>query len=109
MNSFKKILVYVFVVLFLVSIHRDLTIGTPLDSKSDGQHDNPMVEEEQANAVKISVNKGDTVLSIVEELNEQNDRELDIPQIMTDFKALNPGVEPLHIESGDDYYFPLYK
>ncbi|TFJ94101.1 hypothetical protein [Lentibacillus salicampi] len=109
MNSIKKLLIYIFAVLFLVSIYQDLTAGTPLNSNPNPQkQDNRTLEQETLTAIKVKVNEGDTVLSIVEKLNDQSNRPLDISQIQTDFKALNPHVEPLHIKSGTYYYFPLY-
>ncbi|WP_010531008.1 hypothetical protein [Lentibacillus jeotgali] len=108
MNSMKRLLIYFFTILLLVSIYKDLTVGTPIDSRPEIQHDTETVEQESLTAVEVQVNKGDTVLTIVEELNHQNDKELDISQIQADFKALNPNAEPLHIEPGKYYYFPLY-
>lgn len=101
-------LIYVFIILFIVSIHKDLTVGTPLNNKPEIHYDNNTIVQESLTATKVKVNKGDTVLSIVEELDHQNDKQLDISQIQADFKALNPNVETLHIEPGKYYYFPSY-
>ncbi|SFA70701.1 hypothetical protein SAMN04488072_101139 [Lentibacillus halodurans] len=108
MNSIKKLLLYTFIILFLISVHQDLTVGTPLNNNLDSQNNPPIVEQENITFIKVQTNTGDTVLSIVEELNKQNNNDLDISQILDDFKALNPGVEPLHIQTGEYYYFPLY-
>ncbi|GGJ83191.1 hypothetical protein GCM10007063_02130 [Lentibacillus kapialis] len=108
MNSIKRLFIYVLIVLFLVSIHKDLTVGTPMDSEPEMQNGTKTFKQESLTAVEVKVNEGDTVLTIVEELNDQNDKQLDIPQIQADFEALNPNVQALHVEPGEYYYFPLY-
>lgn len=55
---------------------------------------------------KITVQPGDTVLSIEEKLNGKS--QISIAQILKDFKTLNPSVDPNHIQIGQTYLFKLY-
>lgn len=55
--------------------------------------------------VKV-VQPGDTVLSIEEHLNPN--KSISIIQVLSDFKSLNPSVDPNHIQIGKTYKFKLY-
>ncbi|ALX48101.1 hypothetical protein [Lentibacillus amyloliquefaciens] len=109
MNTIKKMILYTFLILFLLSIHRDLTVGTFLNSTPDQQNKLHIMEQEKMEVLKVQVGQGETVLSIVEEINEPHSSNLDIPQILADFKSLNHGVKPTDIKKEEYYYFPLYK
>ncbi|MGV3487964.1 MAG: hypothetical protein ACO1OC_05205 [Tuberibacillus sp.] len=54
----------------------------------------------------LDVEPGDTVLSLYEKLNPG--ARADIQKVMSDFKTLNDGVDPNHIQIGETYRFPLY-
>lgn len=54
----------------------------------------------------VTVQPGDTVLSIEEKLNP--DASLSIINVIEDFKKLNPSVDPNHIQIGHSYKFKLY-
>ncbi|MFD2046081.1 hypothetical protein ACFSTA_12140 [Ornithinibacillus salinisoli] len=106
----KKTLLYLFIILFLVSIYKDMTIGTQISE--DKNEYSTTVDSEQARhfqAIKIKVQPGETVLSIAEQLNEFENTPLVIDDILTDFKTLNPNVNPYDIKSHSYYFFPLYK
>ncbi|MEC5422240.1 hypothetical protein QGM71_01870 [Virgibacillus sp. C22-A2] len=60
------------------------------------------------NVIHIKVQPGDTVLSIVEELNEDTLDSLDISQLISDFKMINPNSDPYNLQAHHYYYFPLY-
>jgi len=55
----------------------------------------------------IDIQPGDTVLSLYEKLNPSS--RADIQKVMSDFKTLNHGIDPNHIQIGEKYRFPLYK
>lgn len=55
---------------------------------------------------KVTINPGDTVLSIVEKLNPNH--HISISEVLKDFKQLNPNTNPNHIQIGKAYRFPLY-
>ena len=53
----------------------------------------------------VHVQPGDTVLSLYEKLNPSST--YDIDQVLRDFKKLNHGVDPNHIQIGKTYRIPL--
>src|SRR5699024_9177704 len=92
MNNITKTLLYIFIILFVISLYKDLTIGTQLHSTDNQQSDKYEKEIKDINAMRVKVKQGDTVLSIVEQLNNKTINTMDIKQILADFKALNPTV-----------------
>ncbi|WP_077327009.1 hypothetical protein [Virgibacillus siamensis] len=108
MNTFVKIGLYTLALLFTASLYKDLTVGTPIHSDTLKQAE--VVSDDVINsmAAHVRVMKGETVLSIVEDLNEESIQEININQILNDFKKLNPETKPLEIKAGSYYYFPLY-
>ncbi|RYG74712.1 hypothetical protein EU245_00590 [Lentibacillus lipolyticus] len=103
----KRIGFYFFIILFLISVYKDLTAGILPDTPVN-EYPAEKVERESLTGVNVQVDKGDTVLSVVEELNGQQ-KKLNITQIMEDFKTLNPDENPLRIVPDEYYYFPLYE
>ncbi|SET60911.1 hypothetical protein SAMN05216389_1178 [Oceanobacillus limi] len=104
----KKTLLYVFIILFFISIYKDLTIGIDLQKENTQISNSDELDTNDYQAVKIKISSGDTVLSIVEQLNEFNSNTIDVEKILVDFKELNPNINPYKIKSGTFYYFPLY-
>lgn len=121
----KKLLVFFFCIMFVVSIGKDLTTGTfPKSVKSSAQQQkHPKAEnapkKEQSNIRKNTENKryqtvqhrvtaGETVLSIIEKLNS-NGPPVTIKQMIQDFEQLNPEIEPHHIQTNQVYTFPIYR
>ncbi|SFD54663.1 hypothetical protein SAMN05216238_102158 [Lentibacillus persicus] len=112
MNTINKVILYIFLFLFLLSVHHDLTAGTYGNNKPEGPNKTQtqrMMKEEQIEILKVQAGHGDTVLSIVERINEGHSESLDISRIMKDFKLLNNDVKPTEIQAEEYYYFPLYK
>jgi hypothetical protein len=102
---------FMFVCLFLLvlyTMYYDLRVGTlpymseatPASVQSEAQ------EEESAHVKKVKIAAGQTVLSVVEHLNQSV--EVSIEKIVADFKRLNPGVNPNDIQTGKVYAFPIY-
>ncbi|MDC3413373.1 hypothetical protein NC797_10580 [Aquibacillus sp. 3ASR75-11] len=123
----RKTFIAILVLFFIVSIFKDLTVGTVVPvEKQDNQEEkenntqnkqedpkqtNQEKDENGKNSYKIGrkeVEAGETVLSVIEQIN-QNDIPVPISQIIIDFKKLNPGVDPQQIEAGQQYLFPVYK
>ncbi|MUK87111.1 hypothetical protein GMD78_01665 [Ornithinibacillus sp. L9] len=104
----KKFLLYLLIILFLISVYKDITIGTEV--KSNEQEKKVVVDTEHNmyQAVKVKVSHGETVLSVVERLNNFESAQLDVNRILSDFKQLNPHVDPYNIKSNSFYYFPMY-
>jgi hypothetical protein len=59
-------------------------------------------------SVEVTVLNGDTVLSIVEKLND-GAIPTSMSQVINDFESLNPSVKAHVIKSGSKYLFPIYK
>ncbi|WP_106497131.1 hypothetical protein [Lentibacillus sp. Marseille-P4043] len=108
MYFFKKSGIYLFIILIIVSIYTDLTSGSLLPPNNNSI---PAKQTEPTNTRKFKVKKvkvrsGDTVLSIVEEINDLLPA-LDINQIFDDFQLINH-TNPHKLIIGDYYYFPIY-
>lgn len=111
MSTFRKILTYLLIILFCISIYQDLTSGTPTDMERKQNFykrididDNTLFE-----VVTIEVQEGETVLSIIEKLNEEQMDTLNITKLLNDFMMLNPNVDPYHLNNRKKYQFPIYK
>lgn len=106
MQFIKRLSIYLLVTLLFVSIYKDLTIET-----TKTQHNIKITQINNANEIpriRIRVEPGDTVLSIVEKFNKNNISKLNITQIITDFEKVNPEADPYKLQPNHFYYFPLY-
>ncbi|MDC3415536.1 hypothetical protein [Aquibacillus salsiterrae] len=130
MEFIKKVVLTLALILFVISIFKDLTVGTiiqPSESVSvqdnmprDKEMDNKDNEEKTENSfpdeqaisdrytvTRIMIQPGDTVLTIIETINP-NIPSMEITQLIEDFKTLNPGVNPHQIIPNESYLFPIY-
>ena len=107
MYFIKRMSFYVIILLLLISLYKDLTIGTPLFKENKSSLTPQTNQELKFSITKVSVQSGDTVLSITEQLNHQLIT-LDITKIIMDFKTINPEIDPYNLQTNTDYYFPLY-
>lgn len=109
MEFVKRGLTYIFIILFIASIMNDLKIR---EDNSISSQTTLSIEDNHSNYViyKVKIDTGDTVLSIVEELNKSTMSDnVDLHQVMNDFHKLNPDVDPYQIQPHNYYYFPVYK
>ncbi|PAV29050.1 hypothetical protein CIL05_13805 [Virgibacillus profundi] len=103
MNFLKKLFIYGLILLFIISIYKDLTPETPDEIK------NNMPVELKLSVLQMKVEPGETVLSIVEKINNDSIQLLDMEQILTDFNIANPQIkDPYNLKEGSFYYFPVY-
>src|SRR5690625_115464 len=104
MNFIKRVSFYMLFVLLLLSIYTDLTTGTSqtVDSQALSTQTNYRI-------IKVKISPGDNVLSIAEQLNTEHEMIHNVPQIMNDFKKINPESDPYDLHVGHYYYFPFYK
>ncbi|WP_407268401.1 hypothetical protein [Radiobacillus sp. PE A8.2] len=129
MDLLKRLALILFTILFLVSVFKDLTQGTVVNKayyeeqqqteadnseQSLEQNQNPTKnienepqQDQPYETIRIYPKPGDTVLSIVEDLN-QNTSTLKMNQIIDDFVTLNPDANPHQINPKTAYYFPVY-
>lgn len=91
----KKFLGFLILFLVLYTSYLDLTNGTNFFTSSEKQ---PYQE--------IVVQKGETVLSVLEKMN--GTLPVPIDEAIQDFQKLNPHVDPMNIEADKSYKFPVY-
>ncbi|RDW21916.1 hypothetical protein [Oceanobacillus chungangensis] len=103
----KRLIIYMLFILLCISIYKDLSINGTSSPENASLFEQSPQSNYTITQIKITI--GDTVLSVIEEINFDNNNQLDIPMIMADFKQLNPTADPFHLEPNTFYYFPLYK
>ncbi|WIF96960.1 MULTISPECIES: hypothetical protein [Pontibacillus] len=116
----KKMLFIITMILFFVSIGHDLTTGTfpkeliskaedhqTIENETNTKPLTPTGGQERFRVIEHKVSAGDTVLSIMEKLNEDGPP-VTIQQMLTDFEALNDGQDPNSIKMNKVYLFPYY-
>lgn len=110
MYFIKRSLLLLLFILFIVSIYKDLSTGTFIDSKVlvNKQYNEQIATNHDFKVVKIKVNAGDTTFSIIEKINQKNLSKIDMTKILNDFKQINPQTEPSELENNTYYYFPIY-
>jgi len=102
--SFSKQIIFLIILLFLcISIYKDLN-----DNRRELIKLSNFDQENQYEVIYQYVENGDTLLSIVEDINDQNNFDLDIDIIIQDFKSLNPFVDEYHLMPNERYKFPKY-
>ncbi len=112
----KKIPILLFIIIAIFAIHDDLTGQTPakkiVTPKETVQKETVQkattTPKEQTKPTKpfitVPIKSGDTLLSISEKQNGQ----VPIQKLITDFEALNIGVEANELKIGKTYKIPLY-
>lgn len=112
---------FLVVFLFIASITNDLTTGTFPDSspKQDKENsstphaksqafDKNTSSSERYDVMKHEVNAGQTVLSIIEQINHPN-LSVTYEQMLEDFRTLNKDQDPHQIQVNEVYFFPVYR
>src|SRR5699024_3694730 len=95
MQFIKRLSIYLLLILLFVSIYKDLTIDTTkIKSKSKITQ---FTDASEISNIRLRVDPGDTVLSIVEQVNKDNH-----------ISKINPDVDPYELKPNNFYYFPLY-
>ncbi len=105
MNFIKKLSLYVCIILFVMSIYKDVS---PELRNENEKKNGPIDQPGQFQIIKVKVQSGETVLSIVEDINQPL-TDVDVESIILDFQALNPTTDPYQLKTGAFYYFPLYR
>lgn len=105
----KKFAAFIATCILIYSVYYDLTVGViPRGSAETAKLvDLNSIPVEQEPFTKIEIKPGDTVISIMEEL-QQGPLPVPISQIVSDFEDLNNGTKPEQIQIGKTYQFPLY-
>lgn len=106
MNTLKRLLLYIFIILLIVSIYQDIfTKHSSTPVKNDAEK---MITSEAYSIAHIKVLPGDTVLSIIETLNKDNLERIDLQNFLNHFEELNPTTDPYKLQPYTIYYFPVY-
>lgn len=75
--------------------------------KIQKDNDSPAIEQDLY-FQEVKVAAGQTVLSIVEQIHN-GPLPVSIPELVSDFKTLNPAIQPEKIQIGKTYKFPVYQ
>ncbi|MCJ7843421.1 hypothetical protein MUB24_21600 [Lederbergia sp. NSJ-179] len=105
----KKIMVIIASFIIIYSMYHDLTVGVlpALSANSGSREDVEIIQNQDKDMFEKEVRPGDTVISILEE-NQQDSLPVSIDQIIDDFERLNNGLKPEEIQIGETYRFPIY-
>lgn len=97
----KKWILFLLFCLIIYTSYLDLSQGTL--SSHDATND--VVKNEQPH-LEVVVQHGETVLSVLERMH--GTLPVSIDKALQDFIELNPKVDPIAIEAGKKYKFPVY-
>ncbi|MFS0861573.1 flagellin hook IN motif-containing protein [Fredinandcohnia sp. 179-A 10B2 NHS] len=105
----KKLFAFLSIIFVLYIIYYDIKIGTLPSVKGETIEVLEKVLEDQPvePSIEIKVKAGDTVLSIVEEINK-NTKITSIEKVIKDFEELNQNTKADLLQIGKTYQFPLY-
>lgn len=105
----KKLFAFLSIVFVIYIIYYDIKIGTLPAVKSETIEvvEEALDHEPTKHSVEIEVKAGDTVLSLVEEINK-NTPITSIEKVIKDFENLNPNTKADLLQIGKTYQFPLY-
>lgn len=103
MYFFRYICLSFIIILLAISLYNDLK------KESISIVEDEINETVPYRVAKVKLERGDTILTISERLNEDQLSQLSIEQILSDFQQVNPKVDLHSLEVGNYYYFPIYE
>ncbi|WP_077618820.1 LysM peptidoglycan-binding domain-containing protein [Bacillus sinesaloumensis] len=107
----KRLFTFLAIVFLLYIIYYDVKIGTLPSAKDEKIETIEVISQTpqtQSSPYKeVKVKAGDTLLSIVESLNEGKPIS-SIESVIEDFEELNPDSEAALLKIGESYKFPIY-
>ncbi len=105
----KKFVALVVAIIVLYSVYYDLKIGTipSVTHASEVKTPSKNTTKPTTPYEKKIVQPGDTVLTIVEQL-QKGSLSVSMDKVITDFQKLNNGIKPEEIQIGQEYKFPIY-
>ena len=106
MFTFRKICLYTFIILLILSLYNDIKKETHYNLSESPSMDKNI--HNNIPVVKIKIKPGDTILSVSEKLNGENLNHIKIEEIIEDFNSVNPEVSTIELTPGLSYFFPLY-
>ncbi|MEH7236036.1 LysM peptidoglycan-binding domain-containing protein [Bacillus sp. JJ1562] len=104
----KRFFAFLAIIFILFIIYYDVRFGTLPVAKNETIEATEVVAITPSNPFKeITVKAGDTLLSIVEKVNEGKQIS-SIETVIMDFEELNPDSKAELLQIGKTYKFPLY-
>ncbi|THE15453.1 hypothetical protein E1I69_00950 [Bacillus timonensis] len=104
----KRFFAFLAIVFILFIIYYDVRFGTLQIAKSETIEVTEVIAKTPNHPYKeIKINAGDTLLSIVENLNEGKQIS-SIDSVIEDFEELNPNSKADLLQIGKTYKFPIY-
>lgn len=105
----KKIIFPILIILLMISIYKDLTLGTTISNLDHDtvEHAKQTEITQDFHAIKVKIEQGDTFISVMEQLNP-NLEKINMEQLVDDFSYLNPTEDPDHLQLHHYYFFPQY-
>ncbi|MEH7224547.1 hypothetical protein V7112_12130 [Bacillus sp. JJ1566] len=105
----KRFFAFLAIAFILYIIYYDVRVGTLSVEKNETIEATEVVAQTPSNPYQeIKVKAGDTLLSIVENVNEGKQIS-SIESVIKDFEELNPDSKAELLQIGKSYKFPLYK
>lgn len=101
----NKSIVLILFILLLLSIYHDLQKGLTISEEPNINY----ISKENIFVVKKRAMAGDTILSLIEAVNSEQLSNVNINEIIHDFKRLNPQLKTNELIVDEYYYVPLYK
>lgn len=96
---------YMLLFLIIISVYNDLSQVEQSSSPINKSH---LTDEKTLFVITRTIHRGDTLLSIMEEIHGNNNTNWQIDQVIHDFKLINDGQDPYQLIEQQTYYFPLY-
>ncbi|WP_010650898.1 hypothetical protein [Oceanobacillus massiliensis] len=106
MYTLKRFFLFIFIILLFISIYQDIT--TEVDTNKQESEMITPGSSGNYSIAHVKVVPGDTVLSIIEDMNKSNLEQLNMKLAIEHFEALNPTTDPLNLKPHTVYYFPVY-
>ncbi|MDR4888954.1 hypothetical protein RGU12_15700 [Fredinandcohnia sp. QZ13] len=104
----KRFFAFLAIAFILYIIYYDVSFGTLPVAKNETIEATEVIAQTPNNPyTEIKVNAGDTLLSIVEKINEGKQIS-SIETVIKDFEVLNPDSQAELLKIGKTYKFPLY-
>ncbi len=109
MSRSKKWILTIICILTALSIYHDV-----FPTEQSIPPENVQVQSfEQKQIEKIyvierTIEPGDTLLSIIEDIHVHTTTAFDMDTVIHDFKRINKGTDPYDLRINKTYYFPLY-
>lgn len=107
MITIRRLFIGFFLILFALSIHHDLSKVSL--TQSDAYIEQEIGPEQNFTIIRKKVLPGDTVLSMIDLINEGSLEQMNTQKLLDDFNELNPTVNHFNIQIGSYYYFPKYE